>query len=341
MTEVTMVAGLPDRFIARAATLDDAQAVTDLANVCAVVDIGYADTEVSDTVTDWQSPYCNPQTNIRLVLEGDRLVGYAGLWVEPPCAAVWSWCRVHPDYLGQGIGAYLAEWIEASARTEGPAWAPEGTRIALRQTKPDQDSVSRDLLLRNGYRPIRHFLRMVIDLDSQPPEPAFPAGLTVRTFDRANDLALLVRVEQEIFRDHWGFVALDFEQDLAAWAHWLDHDPSHDPSLWFLVMDGVDIAGVCLCRSRLPGEPEVAYVHSLGVRREWRHQGVGLAMLHLAFGEFYRQGKAQVKLDVDADSLTGATRLYERAGMRVLRGQTAYELVLREGEDLSTQALDA
>jgi hypothetical protein len=43
-----------------------------------------------------------------------------------------------------------------------------------------------------------------------------------------------------------------------------------------------------------------------------------------------------VALGVDAESLTGATRLYERAGMRVDR---VYELsirVLREGESLET-----
>ena len=66
---------------------------------------------------------------------------------------------------------------------------------------------------------------------------------------------------------------------------------------------------------------------------------VGLAMLHLAFGEFYRRGKAQVTLDVDAESLTGATRLYEKAGMRLLRRQVAYDLVLREGKELATQML--
>jgi hypothetical protein len=42
---------------------------------------------------------------------------------------------------------------------------------------------------------------------------------------------------------------------------------------------------------------------------------------------------------VDASSLTGATRLYEKAGMRVVRRYDSYQLILREGVDLSTQTL--
>ena len=44
-------------------------------------------------------------------------------------------------------------------------------------------------------------------------------------------------------------------------------------------------------------------------------------------------------LGVDAQSLTGATRLYEKAGMHVDRQYANYEKELRPGEDLGTQSL--
>ncbi len=142
-------------------------------------------------------------------------------------------------------------------------------------------------------------------------------------------------------RDHWGYVERDFDHELESWAHWIDNDPHHDPSLWFLVTNGEEIVGICLCRGVRPGEPDMGYVGSLVVQRAWRHRGVGLAMLHHAFGEFYRRGKPRVSLDVDAESLTGATRLYEKAGMHVQRRSIEYELVLRQGKDLSTQQLES
>ena len=59
----------------------------------------------------------------------------------------------------------------------------------------------------------------------------------------------------------------------------------------------------------------------------WRQRGLGLALLRHAFGEFYRRGQPRVGLGVDAQNPTGATRLYERAGMHI-----AYEAVAFEKE---------
>ena len=44
----------------------------------------------------------------------------------------------------------------------------------------------------------------------------------------------------------------------------------------------------------------------------------GTALLTHSFGEFQRRGKLSAELGVDAESMTGAVGLYERAGMRVL-----------------------
>ena len=91
---------------------------------------------------------------------------------------------------------------------------------------------------------------------------------------------------------------------------------------------------VCATRTVAP-----ARMNILGVRREWRKKGLELALLHHAFGEFYQRGIPRAILVVDAGSLTGATRLYERAGMRVERAQNTYAKLLREGNDLMTTSL--
>jgi len=58
-------------------------------------------------------------------------------------------------------------------------------------------------------------------------------------------------------------------------------------------------------------------------------------------GEFYRRGVRKVGLGVDSQNLTGATRLYERAGMPIALQHDTYEKELRAGEDLSTQSISA
>ena len=66
----------------------------------------------------------------------------------------------------------------------------------------------------------------------------------------------------------------------------------------------------------------------LGVRRAWR-RGLGEALLRHSFAAFRRQGFTRGTLGVDASSVTGATRLYERAGMRVYRDTVFLERPVR------------
>jgi len=96
---------------------------------------------------------------------------------------------------------------------------------------------------------------------------------------------------------------------------------------------------MCLGSLKAPEDADLGYVHTLGVLRPWRRRGIALALLHHAFGELQRRGKKRVGLGVDAASLTGATRLYERAGMRPVRQSDLYEKELRPGRDLTTQGL--
>ena len=117
---------------------------------------------------------------------------------------------------------------------------------------------------------------------------------------------------------------------------WLVEQPDFDALLWFIAMDGEQIAGISLCEHQ-HGIGD--YVGSLGVRRPWRKQGLGQALLLHSFGEFYHRGIKKVSLNVDGESLTGATRLYESVGMHVVRQQYRYEKEMRPGRGLSTQSI--
>jgi hypothetical protein len=63
--------------------------------------------------------------------------------------------------------------------------------------------------------------------------------------------------------------------------------------------------------------------------------------LHAHVGELRQRGRARVGLDVDADSLTGAIRPYEKAGMRAIRLSIFFEKELRPGTDLATQRIES
>jgi GNAT superfamily N-acetyltransferase len=129
-----------------------------------------------------------------------------------------------------------------------------------------------------------------------------------------------------------------FAEGLKRWKHNREHI-NFDPTLFFLALEGDEIAGINFCRTHSPYDANVGWVGSLGVRRPWRKQGLGLALLRYSFNEFYRRGKRKVGLGVNAQNLTGALRIYENAGMHVAQAEDVYEKELRAGTEITVQSL--
>jgi GNAT superfamily N-acetyltransferase len=253
------------------------------------------------------------------------------LHVEP-----YVFLRVRPDLAGSPLADALLAWAERRA-PENLSLAPDGARVAM---STDVASVNRgviDALERNGWHRDRIGWTMEIDLRTAVaiPEPEWPPGITVRTADLDADARAIHEAVVDAFSDHYGFVRQPFE----AWLHFRTRFVEAEPDLWFLAMDGAEIVGTALCSSKRPAEPDLGWVSTLGVRRRWRRHGLALALLRHAFRVLADRGVPRAGLGVDAQSLTGATALYEKAGMRVVRESFEYERVVREGRDLRTTQL--
>lgn len=331
---------IPAFFSVRPATFDDAVVVTELLRRCSLEEVGRPEFEVEELLHDWQSPGFDLAQDTRVVFapEGSP-VGYIESWATAPYVCLYCWGRVEPQYRGRGLGTSLLRWAEARAR-EQLLLAPEGAQVTLTQGTHVTDLQGRALLETQGFAPTRYFLRMAMELDGPVPEPALPAGIVIRSFVPGMEERALIQAVGAAFKDHWGHVERPEEEEFRQWQHRMD-DPEFDPSLWFVAAADGQIAGMSLCDSRLTEDPDMGWVSTLGVLRPWRHQGLGLALLHHSFREFQRRGRRRVGLSVDAQSLTGATRLYERAGMRMVRQYVNYEKELRPGESLATLNLDA
>jgi mycothiol synthase len=179
---------------------------------------------------------------------------------------------------------------------------------------------------------VRYLWRMEIQLETPPPAPQGPDGVSVRTCIRSQDERIIFGTLEEAFRDYWGHVPRDYDE----WYARNVASSSYHPSLWRLATaaDG-EAAGVIRCRLQPDG---MGWVDTLGVLQLWRKHGLGMALIRQAFGEFYRRGVSTVELGVDAQNPTGATRLYERAGMRVTRHFAVYGKELRSGMDFLDQS---
>ncbi len=86
-----------------------------------------------------------------------------------------------------------------------------------------------------------------------------------------------------------------------------------------------EVAGVVLAYSVRVGDPDMGWVGTLGVQPCWRRRGLGEALLRAAFAALYERGFRRAGLGVDTQNVTGALRLYERAGMRPARRYDNWE----------------
>lgn len=180
------------------------------------------------------------------------------------------------------------------------------------------------MLLERGYFEVREFYEMAIELREPRTPLTMPPGLRLRAFDRERDAQSLYLAHQETFRDHWGhFEDAPFEE----WEKRFTQ-PSYNPALYHLAWDGDQLAGFAMC-SLDGAAPTKGSVDTLGVRRPWRGQGLGMALLQHAFSDFQQRGCTEVALGVDASSKTNAVALYERAGMHIDWKTTLYRRVLR------------
>src|SRR5262249_11553693 len=168
--------------------------------------------------------------------------------------------------------------------------APANARVSLIAGVNSKNEAGHELLRNEGFQLVRYFSTMEIVLTETLPAPQWPEGITVRTYIPGQDDRAVFEADDEAFSDHWGYVPMPFEE----WMHDMNTGKGIDPSLWFLAMDGDQIAGFSLCPPDYPSEPDMGWVSSLGVRRPWRKRGVGLAILLHTFGEFYRRGLKRV-----------------------------------------------
>ena len=270
---------------------------------------------------EWKNPgFALEKDAVVVEVSDGKIVGYEEFFNRHAHASLMGDGYVHPDFMGRGIGTIMLKALEVRAREEMDLAEP-GLRVYIRNGMSIGDQVAREMHEREGYQPIRFSWRMEITLKETPPIPKFPEGIKLRPFEMGQDRALY-ESHEEAFSDHWGHTRRSYEE----WQHRFN---GQDRSLWHIAWDGEQIAGYSLCRYRMG----IGWVGTLGVRRPWRKRGLGEALLLHSFGEFHKHGQQIIGLGVDASNPTGATRLYQKAGMHVAAEYVIYEKELRPGRD--------
>ena len=325
----------------------DIEAIAKLIVLVDLADRGESDVSLEDVALDWQRPQFDPNQDAWLAIAAPAaaaelsreqpddssqplvrdglLVGYEEVTNRDRFLELRGDGYVHPDYLNQGIGTALLRTMEKRA-CQWLSEAQPGQRVVLRNGVSASDHLALDLHQAEGYHPERYYWLMEIDLDQQPTIAIEPPGsIQIRNFIPDQDDRRLFEAMQEAFQDHWAFTPWDYDW----WHTRMVGREAFEPGLWFLAVDGHEIAGASLGRL-VNGQ---GWISQLAVRRSWRQRGLGLALLQRSLLAFQERQVNRVGLAVDAANPTGATRLYEKAGMSAVHQYILYEKVLQPGTE--------
>ncbi|GHO49204.1 GNAT family N-acetyltransferase [Ktedonospora formicarum] len=312
---------LPDGFWVRPAKIDDLEAVVRVQNAQELADFGQLLSDRESLKRLWQGHIFDLQADTWVVGAPDgRIVSYASVR-GPGRVRLFANVWLFPEYTGHGIGSYLLRCAEKRALS----WvgeAPMGARVTMGASwVGERNQRAQHLLECAGYEKIYSFAHMELELDRPSVSPPSDESIIIREFCSGDDEQAVYVADEESARDEQGHVPQTFE----VWRQW----HLSDTTLLFVAWDGSEAAG--LVRGEAMGEQ--GWIWHLGVRPRWRRRGLGISLLQYIQREFARRGLRAMKLNVDMFSLTGAFRLYERAGMRTSFHYHTFEKELRAGQD--------
>ena len=318
---------------------DDYRHMATITRVSAEVD----DTERADTPEELEKFFahltnCDPYTDM-IFAEADpgdgrepEVIGYSrGTWREEGSGEYryMFFGRILPAWRRKGIGGAMLRWMEGRLREIASTHPPEVEKFFLSIVMPGETGLAA-MLAKTGYHPVRYGFEMVRpDLEDIPDYP-LPEGFEVRQVLPEHYRAIW-DADTEAFRDHWGFVEPS-EEDYQAW---LVDKTIFQPELWQVAWDIAtnEVAGQV--RTFIDHEQNKlydrrrGYTEFISVRRPFRRRGLARALIVRSLRAQKEAGMTESALSVDSENLSGATKVYEDCGFRVLKRMTIYRKPLR------------
>ncbi len=301
---------LPAGFRLRPPLDADAEPLVETINDETTALIGVAVATVDWVTNPWSAPGADRDRDFAVVVDpGGAVAGYLSVESDPPYTEVLGIGVVAVRHHGRGVGAALVAEAERRARRFADMAAPDRPVVMQMGSLADEPHVSR-LLSARGYVEVRRFVAMRIDFDGPPAPAAAVEGIEIRGLAPGDEKAVYACL-RDAFADHWGETWPTEE----AWIHSQVEASDADLDLWLLAWRGSELAGVLVADPRAAEHPALGYIAEIGVRREHRRRGIAEALLRTSFAQFHARGSEGTILHVDTQSITGATRVYERVGM--------------------------
>ena len=291
-------------------------AIANLIDTCEAIDKLGEEVSATELKLILDAPKLDKARDVQLWEDGNyKLIGLALLDMPDSQDEIdaFLWFYVHPNVRGTGLEKDIIKWGEIRLSEVGKARnLPAKLRTYSREDKADEIM----LFEKQGFAVDRYFWTMARSLCEPIPTPEFPADFALTHVSGEKDIQPWVEMFNQSFIDHWN------HHDLTAETvrYWMQ-DPNYQPELDLIAVSGDrEFAAFCDCQIKpqknTNSSTKDGWIELLGTRRDYRKMGLGKAMLLAGLHRLKAAGANTAKLSVDADSLTGATKLYQSVGFR-------------------------
>ncbi|MDJ0518852.1 MAG: GNAT family N-acetyltransferase [Trichodesmium sp. MO_231.B1] len=278
----------------------------------------------AEMLMQFENPSVDKQRDICLWEDGNnQLVAIAGLMIPEMGEDIAGilWFRVAPQTQGNNLEMQVLEWGE---KRMGEVGRERNVKVKVLSGGHSNNFERIALLESCGFKIERYLFTMERSLTEPIPEAKFLEGFTLKNIDNEADAATWTEMFNQTFIDHWNHQDITVESVKNKLK-----DPKYQPELSLVaVACNGTFAAFCDCQihsenNELNGRKD-GIIYMLGTRRGFRKQGLGRGILLSALKLLKRKGMETAILYVDADNLSGATRLYESVGFYRVNTQIAY-----------------
>jgi len=300
----------------------DRKAIADFLNAYEAKGQLEKDPSICEIHRQIDEPAVDKTQNLRLWEDEDgKLMGFGYLSIPNPNQVVDAYLAmcverqdsVEDNFTARDLESEIIKWGEQRLRELGKQLGlPVNLRFYIQDNRSDRISLLTEL----GFKIDRYYFTMARSLDAPIPLPQFPSGFKLCHRSINQDLQTWVNMFNESFIDHWNHHDLT----VTTLKHWLN-DPNYNPKLDLIaVAPEGKFAAFCYCNinpiENARYQQNEGWIEWLGTQRNFRKLGLGKAMLLAGLHCLKNAGVDTAKLSVDAESLTGATKLYQSVGFQ-------------------------
>jgi len=268
---------------------------------------------------DLRKPNYSPEQDLFLAEIDKNLIGLMNLNPELKIGRVILDCWVHPDHRRRGLATKLFECATKRAKELGAKTACVNI--------PEKDVIAKKVLPRFGFKLVRRFLELRLDIAQARWQSIDQTSLEYRHLKRGEEDEL-TRLQNRCFAGSWGYNPNTVEEII-----YRTTLSNCSPEDIILACDGAKPIGYCW--STIKPEENTASgksegrIYMLGVDPGYRGKGIGKLILLAGLSCLKNREIRIAELTVDSEN-KAACALYQSAGFEICSITLWYEKALEK-----------